>query len=95
MWQDAGLFAAMVASTDAVAVAALLKKGELLPALMHPLPLLMLLVQPMHLSGIGCQALTHVAGLSGYCKLLAGTGDEDCMQPSTEAYSMLGVPDVG
>ncbi|KAK9866895.1 hypothetical protein WJX84_006646 [Apatococcus fuscideae] len=27
MWQDAGLFAAMVASTDAVAVAALLKKG--------------------------------------------------------------------
>lgn len=29
MWQDAGLFAAMVASTDAVAVGALLKKGEL------------------------------------------------------------------
>ena len=28
MWQDAGLFAAMVASTDAVAVSALLKKGE-------------------------------------------------------------------
>ncbi|KAK9831565.1 hypothetical protein WJX74_000240 [Apatococcus lobatus] len=27
MWQDAGLFAAMVASTDAVAVSALLKKG--------------------------------------------------------------------
>ena len=28
MWQDAGLFAAMVASTDAVAVGALLKKGK-------------------------------------------------------------------